>query len=247
MTNGKVRISGKLALITGASRGIGRACAIEFARCSVPVALASRNIDSLTRVAEEIQKIGGEAQIFFLDLEDLGSIHHTIRSIERKMGKIDILVNNAGIDNCRPFLQVTEQIWDEAMNINLKGLFFCTQEVARSMVERKKGVIINISSILGSKPGQLPYAVTKWGVEGLTRSLAKMLSSHRIRVNAVAPGVTATAMTGFKEGDSVTDPRYPLGRVARSEEIAKAVIFLASDNASYVTGATLVVDGGQRL
>ncbi len=180
------------------------------------------------------------------DMRDLGSIRLGVRSIEERIGPIDLLVNCAGVDNSRSFTDITENDWDLAFETNLKGLFFCTQEVVRHMLPRGNGLIINVSSILGLRTGQLPYTITKWGLEGFTKSLARELTPRGIRVNAVAPGVTATAMTGFGEEDplEVETQYHPMGRVASPKEIAAAVAFLASDQASYVNGATLVVDGG---
>ena len=246
MSENSVRRSGGIALVTGASRGIGRACAIELAKSYSHVVAAARNCSALMETVRLCSPADGRASMIETDMRDLGSIRLGVRSIEERIGPIDLLVNCAGVDNSRSFTDITENDWDLAFETNLKGLFFCTQEVVRHMLPRGNGLIINVSSILGLRTGQLPYTITKWGLEGFTKSLARELTPRGIRVNAVAPGVTATAMTGFGEEDplEVETQYHPMGRVASPKEIAAAVAFLASDQASYVNGATLVVDGG---
>lgn len=232
-------------MVTGAGRGIGRACALAFAGLGHRVAVAARTEDQLAETVRACAEAGGEATAVVMDLRDLDSVRNAIATVEETIGPIDVLVNAAGINNARALMDVTEDIWDAAFETNLKGLFFCTQEVARGMIPRRSGRIVHLSSMVGVRNmGGVPYGVTKWALEGLTKSLAVELAPHGIRVNAVAPGMTTTAMAGFSDEATVTSTAIPIGRFARPEEMASAVVFLASDASSYIVGETLVVDGG---
>jgi 3-oxoacyl-[acyl-carrier protein] reductase len=235
----------RLAFVTGASRGIGRACAIELARQGWQVVASGRDEAMLLETVTQCRNLGANADGVRTDICDVASVTSAITSTEHTLGPIGLLVNSAGIDNSRPlFLEVTEHDWDVALDTNLKGLFFCTQAVVAAMLPRGSGQIINISSIVGFMGGWLPYTITKWGVEGFTKSLARELTPKGIRVNAVAPGVTATQMTGFSDDGPIEHDSFPLGRVASPEDIARVVAFLASDSAAYMSGSTVIVDGG---
>lgn len=236
----------RTAFLTG-SRGIGRASAVALARSGWHVAVAARDASRLDETVRLCTEAGGGATAVRLDLRDPASIRDAVAFVEREVGAIDLLVNNAGINNARPFLEVTRDDWDAAIETNVASAFFCTQEVVRAMVPRGRGHVINITSVNGIGKGPLPYAMTKWAMEGFTKSLAAELAPVGIRVNSVAPGGTATAMNGLEDQEPPEYDFIPLGRVARPAEIAAVVAFLASDAAGYMTGSTVVVDGGLLL
>lgn len=238
----------RIALVTGASQGIGRAIAVELARHGAVVALAARNLEKLNGVKAEIQMAGGKAESFALDIASEDSIKSTAKEIVVKLGAIEILVNNAGVTRDGLMLRMKIADWNEVLNTNLTGAFLLTQAVLQPMMKARWGRVINITSVVGEmgQAGQANYAASKAGIIGLTKSLAREFASRNITVNAVAPGFIQTAMT-----DVLTDDQknamlkvVPLGRAGVDTDIASAVRFLASDEASYITGHTLDVNGG---
>ncbi|MCF6410533.1 3-oxoacyl-[acyl-carrier-protein] reductase [Pseudalkalibacillus salsuginis] len=241
--------NGKTALVTGASRGIGRAIAIELAKQGASVAVNySGSEEKARQVVEEIQENGGKAFAIQSDVSSVDSVTAMIKEVITTYGSLDILVNNAGITRDNLLMRMKEEEWDTVINTNLKGVFNCTKAVARQMMKQRAGRIINIASIVGvsGNPGQANYVAAKAGVIGLTKTTAKELSSRGITVNAVAPGFIETDMTDALEG-SVKDEmlkQIPLARLGRPEDIAAAVKFLAGDESSYITGQTIHVDGG---
>jgi 3-oxoacyl-[acyl-carrier protein] reductase len=241
-------LAGRIALVTGASQGIGRACALELARAGASLALAARNMDKLAEVAAEIAAIGGTAHPFSLDVSSEESIKDCAKAAIAHFGAVNILVNNAGITRDILALRMKRKDWDDVLTTNLTGAFLMTQAVMSQMVKGRWGRIINITSIVGEtgQAGQANYAASKAGLIGLTKSLARELASRSITVNAVAPGFIETAMTSVltEEQKSANALYIPLGRVGTDAEVAHAVAFLASEEASYITGHTLDVNGG---
>jgi 3-oxoacyl-[acyl-carrier protein] reductase len=241
-------LSGRVALVTGASQGIGRACALNLAHEGASVALAARNQEKLREVAEQISQAGGKAAGFALDVADEEQVKNTIKSVLGEFGKIDILVNNAGITRDQLVMRMKRADWDAVLSTNLTSAYLCTQQVIGSMLKQRWGRIINISSVFGQigQAGQANYASSKAGLIGLTMAIAREVASRNITCNAVAPGFIETAMTS-----SLTDEfrqnavkMIPLGRLGTAEDVAQAVRFLASEEASYITGHVLNVNGG---
>jgi 3-oxoacyl-[acyl-carrier protein] reductase len=243
--------NGRIALVTGASQGIGRACALELARQGASVALAARSLDKLIAVAAEISAAGGVAHPFELDVASEESIKAGSKAVIAHFGKVEILVNNAGITRDMLAMRMKRQDWDDVMMTNLTGAFLLTQAVMSSMVKSRWGRIINVTSVVGEtgQAGQSNYAASKAGMIGLTKSLARELSGRTITVNAVAPGYIETAMTAVltEEQKNAMTQHVPLGRVGTDLDIAHAVAFLASEEASYITGHTLDVNGGMYM
>jgi 3-oxoacyl-[acyl-carrier protein] reductase len=245
------RLEGRVALITGASQGIGRACALELARAGATVALAARNVEKLADVAAEIQAAGGTAQAFALDVADEESIKTCVKAVIAAFGTVSILVNNAGITRDILAMRMKRKDWDDVLTTNLTGAFLMTQAVMSTMVKARWGRVINITSVVGEtgQAGQANYAASKAGLIGMTKALARELASRTITVNAVAPGFIETAMTGV-----LTDEQrkamlsiIPLNRPGTEQDAASAVAFLASDEAAYITGHTLDVNGGMYM
>src|SRR5271154_7157728 len=243
--------AGRIALVTGASQGIGRACALELARAGATVALAARNLDKLAGVAAEITAAGGKAQAFALDVASEESIKECAKAVIAHFGAVNILVNNAGITRDILALRMKRKDWDDVLTTNLTGAFLMTQAVMSQMVKSRWGRIINITSVVGQtgQAGQANYAASKAGLIGLTKSLARELASRTITVNAVAPGFIETAMTAIltDEQRAMNAQFIPLGRVGTDVEVAHAVAFLASEEAGYITGHTLDVNGGMHM
>jgi 3-oxoacyl-[acyl-carrier protein] reductase len=241
-------LAGRIALITGASQGIGRACALELARAGASVALAARNLDKLNDVAAEVTAAGGTAHPFALDVASEESIKDCAKAVIAHFGGVNILVNNAGITRDILALRMKRKDWDDVLTTNLTGAFLMTQAVMSQMVKSRWGRIINVTSVVGEtgQAGQANYAASKAGLIGLTKSLARELASRSITVNAVAPGFIETAMTSIltEEQKASFAQSIPLGRVGTDAEVAHAVAFLASEEASYITGHTLDVNGG---
>ena len=244
----RINLAGKTALITGATRGIGKAIAKQLSSCGAKIILIARNSDQLVAVKETIISKGGIAESMAGDVSNLNSISEIITNTIDKWSRIDILVNNAGIARDNIIMRMKEDDWDSVMNINLKGCFNGIKSVARPMIKNKAGRIINITSVIGQigNAGQSNYAASKAGIMGLTKSMAKELGSRNITVNAVAPGYITTDMTN-ELNDEVKEQlksSIPLGRLGTPDDVANLVCFLASDEAGYITGQTLNVDGG---
>jgi 3-oxoacyl-[acyl-carrier protein] reductase len=244
-------LAGRIALVTGASQGIGRACALELARAGASVALAARNVEKLAEVEAEIAAAGGTAKAFALDVSSEESIRDGAKAVIAHFGAVHILVNNAGITRDILALRMKRADWDDVLSTNLTGAFLMTQAVMSSMVKGRWGRIINITSVVGEtgQAGQSNYAASKAGLIGLTKSLARELASRSITVNAVAPGYIETAMTAVLTDDQRTamTQHIPLGRPGTDGDIAGAVAFLASEQAAYITGHTLDVNGGMYM
>ena len=244
-------LAGRIALVTGASQGIGRACAIELARGGAHVALAARNVEKLNAVAAEIASAGGTAHPFALDVASEDSIKAGAKAVLAHFSKVDILVNNAGITRDILSMRMKRGDWDDVLSTNLTGAFLLTQALMMQMVKNRWGRIINITSVVGEtgQAGQANYSASKAGLIGLTKSLARELASRTITVNAVAPGYIETAMTAILTEDqkNAMTQHIPLGRAGTDQDIANAVSFLASEEASYITGHTLDVNGGMYM
>ncbi len=246
-----ISLDGRVAMVTGASQGIGRACAVALAKAGAQVALAARNATKLAEVAAEIEAAGGRAMPFEMDLASEDSIKAVAKAAIAHYGKIEILVNNGGITRDNLMLRMKLADWNAVLNTNLTGAFLLTQAVSSSMLKARWGRIINISSVVAEtgQAGQANYAASKAGLIGLTMSLARELASRNITANAVAPGYISTPMT-----DVLTDQQrsamltqIPLDRAGTPEDVANAVVFLASDQASYITGHVLDVNGGMHM
>ena len=235
-------------MVTGASRGIGRACALELSKAGAKVALAARQTEKLGEVAAEIRAAGGEAFVVAIDLALPESIKTAFATVSKAFGRIDILVNNAGVTKDGLALRMKPDDWNMVLQTNLSGAFFCIQQVLSPMMRERWGRIVNISSVVGEagNAGQANYAASKAGLIGLTKSLAQELGSRNITVNAVAPGFVETDMTAVLKDDvkAKITQAIPLGRIGKPEEIAAAVRFLASEEASYITGNVIDVNGG---
>ncbi|MEO8098473.1 MAG: 3-oxoacyl-[acyl-carrier-protein] reductase [Acidobacteriota bacterium] len=241
----------RTAFITGASRGIGRACAIALAQAGNRVALAARDTGKLEEVAAEIRALGAEAHVVAIDMGSGDSIKEAIASTAKDFGKVDILVNNAGITRDGLALRMKAEDWDAVLRVNLTGSFIACQQVLQGMMKERWGRIVNISSIVGESgnPGQANYVASKAGLIGLTKSLAQEIASRNITVNAVTPGFIDTDMTAVlsEELKNTMLAHIPLKRFGKPEEIAAAVKFLASDEAGYITGQVLGVNGGMYM
>ncbi len=245
-------LKGKVALVTGASRGIGEAVARTFSAYGARVILASRKLNDLKKVEDDIKAAGGEAYSIACNTGDMAQIEALFKEIKEKYGKLDILVNNAATN---PYfgdvLGADEAVWDKTLSVNLKGVFFASQHAAKMMKETGGGCIVNVASVNGIKPApyQGIYSITKAGVIALTKSFAKELAPLGIRVNALLPGLTdtkfAAAITSSEDILKLFLPTVPMNRVAKPEEMAGAVLYLVSDASSYTTGACIIADGGQ--
>jgi 3-oxoacyl-[acyl-carrier protein] reductase len=274
-------LQGRVALVTGASQGIGRACAIALAEAGATVALCARNVEKLGEVAAEIngragiaaeaagemdeaaaicggaasagvmEPVGGSAHVFALDLASEDSIKECAKAVIAQLGKVEILVNNGGITRDILSMRMKKKDWDDVLATNLTGAFLMTQAVMQSMLKARWGRVINIASVVGEtgQAGQANYAASKAGLIGLTKSLARELASRTITVNAVAPGYIETAMTAVlnDEQKAAMTSQIPLQRAGTDRDIAAAVVFLASEEAGYITGHTLDVNGGMYM
>jgi len=241
-------VEGRVALVTGASQGIGRACAVVLAAGGAKVALCARNEEKLQQVAAEIAAQGGEATGFKMDVANEEEIKSGVKATLARFGKIDILVNNAGVTRDQLMMRMKRSDWDDVINTNLTGPFLLAQAVVGSMLKQRWGRIINVTSIFGQigQAGQTNYVSSKAGLIGLTMSLAREVASRSITVNAVAPGFIDTAMTSVLSDELKEKMRtmVPLGRTGTDMEVAYAVKFLASEEAGYITGEVLKVNGG---
>jgi 3-oxoacyl-[acyl-carrier protein] reductase len=241
-------MANRIAFITGASRGIGRSCALALSGSGAKVVLAARQIEKLEEVATEIRSAGGNAFVVSIDLASQDSIKEAFSKASKDFGRIDILINNAGLTRDGLAMRMKRDDWDAVLQTNLSGSFFCIQQVMPPMVRERWGRIVNISSVVGESgnAGQANYAASKAGLIGLTKSLAQELASRNITVNAVAPGFVETDMTASLSDElkaKITES-VPLKRIGRPEDVAAAVNFLTSDGASYITGHVLDVNGG---
>jgi 3-oxoacyl-[acyl-carrier protein] reductase len=243
-----MRLEGRVALVTGASQGIGHACALALAREGATVAVAARNQQKLDELVGQILAAGGKASAFVIDVADEEQVKSGIKSALAHFGKIDILVNNAGITRDQLVMRMKRSDWDAVLNTNLTSAYLCIQQVIGSMLKQRWGRIINVTSVFGQmgQAGQANYAASKAGLIGLTMAMAREVSSRNITCNAVAPGFIETSMTAalseeFRQSAVKT---IPLGRVGSPVDVAGAVCFLASDDASYITGHVLNVNGG---
>ena len=251
-------LDGKVALVTGGSRGIGEATALGFARAGANVVVASRKLEDLEKVAEKIRGLGRKALAVEAHIARMDQLQPLVDRVVKEFGRIDILVNNAGTNpSLSSTLEMTERLWDSVMNLNLKGLFFLSQAVAKVMKEQGGGNIINIASIDGIKPALTPevghvYCISKAGVVMATKVMAVDLAPYNIRVNGIAPGLIGTklSLSGFdviERREKMILDRTPMGRIGEPDELVGTMIYLASDASSFMTGETLVVSGGQLL
>ncbi|WP_144548987.1 3-oxoacyl-[acyl-carrier-protein] reductase [Bacillus sp. X1(2014)] len=244
-----MNLEGKAALVTGASRGIGREIALELARQGANVAVNYSGSEAkANEVVDEIKALGREAFAVKCDVSNAEEVAEMVKGTIDNFGKLDILVNNAGITKDNLLMRMKEEEWDDVININLKGVFLCTKAVTRQMMKQRVGRIINIASVVGvsGNPGQANYVAAKAGVIGLTKTTAKELASRNITVNAIAPGFITTDMTD-KLPEEVTAEllkQIPLARLGEPKDIAKITAFIASDDSAYITGQTLNVNGG---
>lgn len=243
------RFEGKAAIVTGASRGIGREIALLLGKEGARVAVNySGSKEKADEVVGLIQEAGGEAFAIQANVSDADSVKNMVDETLKMFGSIDILVNNAGITKDNLLMRMKEEEWDDVININMKGVFLCTKGVTRQMMKQRAGKIVNVASIVGvsGNPGQANYVAAKAGVIGFTKTAAKELASRNINVNAVAPGFITTDMTEVltEEVKEQMLSVIPLGKLGSPQDVARSVLFLLSDDAAYITGQTLHVDGG---
>jgi 3-oxoacyl-[acyl-carrier protein] reductase len=245
------RLDGKIALVTGASQGIGEAIAKQLAAQGATVVCAARSEEKLKAVAEAIAAAGGKADVVVADLSDTASVKAAVATTVERHGAIHILVNNAGITRDKLLIQMKEEDWDAVIDTNLKGAWTAIQAATKPMMKQRWGRIINIASVVGQmgNPGQSNYVAAKAGLIGLTKSVARELASRNVTANAVTPGYIETAMTSGLPEDVKAEftKQIPLGRMGTAADIAAAVAFLASEEAGYVTGQTLSVNGGMLM
>lgn len=262
MENGSM-LSARVAVVTGASQGIGRACALKLARCGAAVALVARNREKLEEVAAAIARTPSQSEspggtsvparacVVPADVENEDQVKAAFKAIAGELGKIDILVNNAGITRDQLLMRMKRADWDAVLNTNLTSAYLCTQQAIGSMLKQRWGRIINVTSIFGQmgQAGQANYAASKAGLIGLTMAVARELGSRNITCNAVAPGFIETAMTSVLSDELKQSALkvIPLGRIGTAEEVANCVAFLASDEAAYITGHVLNVNGGMLM
>jgi 3-oxoacyl-[acyl-carrier protein] reductase len=244
-------LSGRVALVTGASQGIGHACALTLAGAGAAVALAARNQEKLNQLAQQITAAGGQAEVFPMDVGDEEQVKAGVKAAIARFGKIDILVNNAGITRDQLLMRMKRADWDAVLNTNLTSAYLCTQQVIPSMLKQRWGRIINVTSVFGQmgQAGQANYASSKAGLIGLTMAIAREVGSRSITCNAVAPGFIETPMTEVLSEDFKQNAvkMIPLGRIGTADDVAHAVAFLASEQASYITGHVLSVNGGMLM
>jgi 3-oxoacyl-[acyl-carrier protein] reductase len=241
-------LENKIALVTGAARGIGQAIALQLAADGADLALCDVKVEWLADTAAKVQAMGRRAEVYAMDVANGAAVGEAVAKVAADFGRIDVLVNNAGITRDTLLIRMTEEDWDAVLDINLKGAFLVTKAVVKYMMKQRSGAIVNIASVVGimGNAGQANYTASKAGLIALTKTTAKELGSRNVRVNAVAPGFIRTAMTDklSEQAKEAMLRNVPLGRPGEPEDVAKAVAFLASDNAAYVNGQTLAVCGG---
>ncbi|MCF7816502.1 MAG: 3-oxoacyl-[acyl-carrier-protein] reductase [Kiritimatiellales bacterium] len=241
-------LNDKVALVTGAARGLGQAIAVKLAEAGADIALCDLKAEWLEETAAKVKALGRRAECYGVNVAEGASVSEGVKTIEKDFGKIDILVNNAGITKDGLMIRMSEEDWDAVLNVNLKGTFLCTKAVMRGMMKQRSGAIVNIASVIGlmGNAGQANYAASKGGVIAFSKTVAKELSSRNVRCNAVAPGFIRTAMTDALDVEVQNKMKelIPLSRFGEPEDVANVVLFLASDASAYVTGQVISTCGG---
>jgi len=246
----KMSLSGKIAIVTGASRGLGRAMALGLAEAGADIALVSRGMSELQKVAQEIEQLGRKALSISADVSNLKDVDAMVKKVIQEFGRIDILVNNAGTTIRMTVENFTEEAWDKVTDLNLKGAFFCAQSVGKVMINQRSGKIINIASLLSviGVPNAVAYAATKGGISQITKCMAVEWAKYNISVNAIGPGYFRTPLTKPLQEDRERSAqilsRIPMGRWGDPDDLKGIVVFLASEASNYITGQTIYVDGG---
>ncbi len=242
------QFDGKIALVTGAARGIGQAIALKLAADGADLALCDLNAEWLEETAGKVKELGRRVECYSVNVSDGAAVNETVKAIEKEFGQIDVLVNNAGITKDGLLMRMSEDDWDAVLNVNLKGVFLFTKAAMRGMMKKRTGSIVNIASIIGliGNAGQANYAASKGGVIAFSKSVARELSSRNVRCNAVAPGFIRTAMTDAlsEEVQQKMLTNIPLNKFGTPEDVANVVAFLAGDASSYVTGQVISTCGG---
>ena len=244
----QVDLSGQTALVTGASRGIGKAIALALGGAGAKVACIARNEEKLRETADAITSAGGTAVVYACDVTDSAAVEKVVEAVVEDWGQLDIVVNNAGITRDTLIPRMSDEEWDDVITTNLRSVFLFTRAATQAMMRRRTGRIINISSVSGimGNPGQANYSASKAGIIGLTQTVAREIAGRKVTVNAICPGFIATEMTDAL-GPAIQDEvkkRVPVKRLGEADEIADAVLYLASDSAAYLTGQVLTIDGG---
>jgi len=244
----KLKLKGRVALITGAAQGIGKSIALLLAQNGANIVVSDINLERAEETAREIESIGSKAMAVKVDVASLKEVEQMVEAVLEKFGKIDILVNNAGITRDKLILRMTEEDWDAVLNVNLKGTFNCTKVVVRHMAKQRSGKIVSIASVVGEmgNAGQANYSASKAGVIGLTKTIAREFAQRRINVNAIAPGYIETPMTEIlpEKVKEELKSLIPMERLGKPEDVAEAVLFLVSEESNYITGQVLNVNGG---
>lgn len=248
---GIMRLQGKKTLITGAAQGIGKSIALAMAKAGSDIGIADINLENAEKTAQEIRTLGVKSMAMRLDVSKQDDVAKAFEIFMKEFGAVDVLVNNAGITRDTVLLRMKEEDWDAVLNINLKGAFLCCREAVKIMLKQRAGKIISISSVVAfiGNPGQINYSASKAGLIGLTKTIAKEYASRGIRANAVAPGFIQTVMTDVLS-DKVRDEMkkaIPLGQFGTADDVAKAVLFLASGESDYITGQVIHVNGGMYM
>ena len=243
-----MELKGKIALVTGAAQGIGRAIALLLAQKGADIVISDINLEKAEEMAKEIEALGRKAMAIKVDVANTNDVERMVEAILERFGQIDILVNNAGIAKDKLILRMTEEDWDSVLNVNMKGTFNCTKAVIKHMSKQRKGKIVNIASVVGEmgNVGQANYSASKAGVIGFTKTIAREFAQRGINVNAIAPGYIETPMTEALPEKVKEELRrmIPMERLGRPEDVAQAVLFLVSEATSYITGQVLNVNGG---
>ncbi len=243
-----MELAGRVALVTGAAQGIGKAISLLLAKHGADIVVSDVLLEKATETAKEIETLGRKAMAARVDVSKLGDVEQVVDAILKQFGKIDILVNNAGITRDKLILRMSEEDWDAVLNVNLKGTFNCTRAVVRHMAKQRYGKIVSIASVTGEmgNAGQVNYAASKAGVIGLTKTIAREFAQRGINVNAIAPGYIQTPMTDVLSDKVKEDLKrlIPMDRLGQPGDVAEAVLFLVSDRSSYITGHVLNVNGG---